>query len=535
MYATYKPQPENFVADILQCQPWDKQIEIIKDVFNYPAVAVKSCNASGKSYISARIALAFLVLHPGSIVVTTAPTWRQVKDVLWRELGAAYELSVVKLSKAEVSQTGLELAKDWFAVGLSTKDSEKFFGYHADDILVIVDEASGVEEAIYIGVDAITPNVNAHTLYIGNPTNPDGRFYKSFGNPMVKQHTISAFDTPNLTANGLTTLEALLAMFTPPNGVDVLQYVTDVQRGLKMPYPALISPLTVYRRYLEWGTDSPFWQSLIMGQFPTQSEFSLIPINLIQQSMEVTKSRAAGRKNGQEEVYAAFDGWVIPNGGLELGIDVARYGTDRTVMYPRRGGWVEEAMAWSKENTQVTTDRILMSIIPTDPHTYLKVDDTGVGGGVTDALFRRKADNNDAGDKPQWNFKVQGINFGQQALDPDKFTNMRAEMFWNLREQFMAKTIAIPDDPELAGELAGIRFELTNTGKIQIERKDKMKQRNGGKSPDKADALALAFASTNAGTFEVLTHNDRPEDFRPEPGIEYDEEPITAGLYGKTF
>lgn len=530
---TYKPQPAYFVSDILGSHPWAMQQDIIDAVFKYPAVAVKTCNAAGKSYIAARIALAFLVLNPGSIVVTTAPTWRQVSDVLWRELGAAYELSAVPISKKKPNQTSLEFAKDWFAVGLSTKDSEKFFGYHADDILVIVDEASGVEEAIYIGVDAITPNVNAHTLFIGNPTNPDGRFYQAFKDPLVKQFTISAFDTPNFTANNIANVEQLVRAFEAPEGVDPLEHITLVQKEFDTPYPALISPLAVYRRYLQWGTESPFWEALIMGQFPSQSEFSLIPINLIQQSMEITKSYEAGRKAGKLDEYTRHDGWKIPDGGLEVGVDVARYGMDRTVLQMRRGGWVDKPMAWSKQDTQATTDRVIASIQPTDPHTILRVDDTGVGGGVTDALLRRKSTRK--GDEAQWHYRVTGINFGSASEEPDRFVNMRAEMFWNLREQFFAKAIALPDDPELANELGSIRFKLNSAGKIEIEKKDEIKKRTG-KSPDKADALALAFASDHTGTVGMMQPVDVTE-FK-EPGIDYQEDielPETAGMRTKQF
>jgi phage terminase large subunit len=122
------------------------QEDILEAVFNYRNVSVKSCNSAGKSHIAARVAHAFLDLHPGSIVVTTAPTARQVKDVLWRYIGTTHSLAKYPLG-GHLTQLGLEYDKDWFAVGLSTTEPEKFFGYHADHILVIVDEASGVEEA----------------------------------------------------------------------------------------------------------------------------------------------------------------------------------------------------------------------------------------------------------------------------------------------------------------------------------------------------------------------------------------------------
>src|SRR5438270_9488569 len=82
---TYRPIPHLFIKDMLGARTWPMQDEIVKSVFANKLTAVKTGNAAGKSFIAARIALTFLSLFEGSIVVTTAPTYRQVKDVLWRE------------------------------------------------------------------------------------------------------------------------------------------------------------------------------------------------------------------------------------------------------------------------------------------------------------------------------------------------------------------------------------------------------------------------------------------------------------------
>src|SRR5256885_15883562 len=139
----YKPIPHFFIKDILGAKTWPMQDEIVKSVFTNKLTAVKTGNSAGKSFIAARIALTFLSLFEGSIVITTAPTYRQVKDVLWREFASAVKLSKLKLTDNEVRQTGLDVAEDWFAVGLSTKNPGNFYGYHAAHILVIVDEAGG--------------------------------------------------------------------------------------------------------------------------------------------------------------------------------------------------------------------------------------------------------------------------------------------------------------------------------------------------------------------------------------------------------
>jgi hypothetical protein len=514
---SYQGRESAFIHEVLGAGLWDLQKQITDAVFKYPVVAVRSCNASGKTYVSARIALTFLTTKPGSIVITTAPTWRQVKDVFWREFRTAYNMSMFKLSKEDCNTVGLDYAEDWFAVGLSTKDSEKFFGYHADDILVIVDEASGVEEEIYIGVDAVTPNINAHVLMIGNPTNPDGRFFKAFNDPMVKKFRISAFDTPNLTANGITDLQTLLRIFTPPPDVEPIEHVMNVQKQLVTPYPALISPSRVYQRYLQWGEESPMWDALIMGEFPKQASMALIPLNLILKSVEVWKQINASKRDSELKIHPE---WQIAFGDYpEYGLDVARFGSDTTVLFERNGGYVKRPSVWAKLDTSVTTDRVISEINPFDP-VLIKPDDTGLGGGVTDQLRRKKQEH------PEYQFTVAPINFAEGTTNPRKYFNLRAEMYDHLAEQFKQHKIAIPDDDDLIMELASIRVDYVGkeSNILKVESKDKIRERLH-KSPDKADALVLAFYSKKIGMW--TSPDDKLES---ERGYESRIAPITSDL-----
>lgn len=495
-----------FVREVLGRNPWDKQAEIIMDVFKYKAVTVASCNAAGKTDLASDVALAFLTLKPGSIVITTAPTWRQVKDVLWRYIRNKYAKAPIKLSDKQCNQVGLDYAEDWYAVGLSTKDAEKFFGYHADDILVIVDEASGVEEEIFIGVDAVTPNINARTLFIGNPTNEAGRFGKSFKDPLVKQHRISAFDTPNLKANGLNDVQSVIKLFTPPEGVKAIDHVKAVEESLIMPIPALISPGTVYRRYLQWGIDSPLWQALIMGQFPDQAEDSLFNLALIMKSVDV-------RKQIDDPNYTGINEWTIEQADhTEYGVDVARYGSDRTIVFPRRGGYVYPCSNWARQDTVTTTNKIIGLLGEDDYNSRIKIDDSTMGGGVTDQLIWYK--NN----TERQHYTVVPILFNNKPNHP-RFYDMRAEMYWKVREMLEKKKIALPDDDELISELASIRYQITPKGQIKIEQKDEIKKRTG-RSPDKADALVLAFSKASPSS--------RPET-NPLDKLDY-VKPITSGM-----
>jgi hypothetical protein len=517
-----------FIREVLGRNPWHKQVEIINDVFKYKVVAVASCNAAGKSDLASDVALTFLSLMEDSIVITTAPTWRQVKDVLWRYIRSKHKKAIHKLTDAQCTQVGLDITEDWYAIGLSTTDSEKFFGYHADNILVIIDEASGVDEKIFIGVDAVTPNVNAHVLAIGNPTNPSGRFYQWMHDPLVKKHTISVFDTPNFTANNIQTVDDLITLFKPPAGAEAIDHLAVVQKNLIMPIPALISPETVYRRYYEWGPDSPAWEALIMGQFPSQASQSLFPTELVQMAMGMTGKDEDPSSPHYGKSYAEINGWDIPDGPMEYGLDMARYGDDNTVLIPRHGGWVNEPVSWGKTSLMVSADRVLQNIDPLDSSVRVNIDDTGNGGGTTDRLVQLSQESYKGG-QPAHQYVLQAYNFSSKVymLQPEKFHDITSELYWNLRDWFIKKKIGMPYNDRLFSELIARRWMVNpSNGKIKVESKDDYKKRTGGKSPDYSDALALAFAG---GQRTIYKPQLDIEEF-DQSGI--DLQPLTGGLSG---
>ena len=164
-----------------------------------------------------------------------------------------------------------------------------------------------------------------------------------------------------------------------------------------------------------------------------------------------------------------------------MGVDVARFGADKSVLCLRRGGRVEEIVSRRGLSTMQLAGLIVDRLKRHDIRAVF-VDAAGVGGGVVDRL---KEDNH----------PVIEVQVGASSSNRERYANLRAELFWELRRRFKEGTIAIPDDPELAGQLLAIRYEYTSSGQIQLERKKKMRAQ-GGASPDKADALALAFMGT---------------------------------------
>ena len=427
----WKEDPVRWVRDVAGAEPWSKQAEILEAVRDCRRVSVRSCNGSGKTFIAAHVVLWWLASFEDSIVVTTAPTDHQVKDVLWREIRSAYRgCSDVLGGKLGVST--LNIADKHYAVGLSTDTPERFQGFHEGHILFVVDEASGVREGIFEAVEASMTSAGAHVLLIGNPTMLSGTFYESFHRRSAQWRTIaiSAFDTPNVLAG------------------DVI-------------VPKLVAPKWINESRENWGEDNPIYQVRVLGEFPSQADDTLISLSHVDEAIRRQPI------NDEKAVY-------------EIGVDVARFGTDRTVICVRRGPDLVDIQSFNGLDVMTVTDRV-METARRFPPWRIRVDEVGVGGGVVDALRRGKVKG------------VEGVNVGLPALDKERYANLRAELFEGLRQRFKEGRISMPDHPDLVSELVSIRYEFTPTGQLKLEAKDEMRA-HGGRSPDHADALALAFA-----------------------------------------
>jgi hypothetical protein len=447
--------PEWWVREVLGDDPWQKQVEIIESVRDNPETAVRSCHGAGKSFIASRCALWFLYNHPDSVVITTAPGRRQVRGILWKEIRSAHRKAKVPLGGRVLTQE-LELSEEWFAWGFTAPeyDPDRFQGFHAEHILVIVDEASGVSPVIFDeGVSSVLSSSGSRLLMIGNPTNPNGEFAKAFKDPNVKKIAISAFDTPNFTAFGITQKDiendTWRAKITGP-----------------LPNPRLVEPAWVAKRWARWGRSvtSPNYAARVLGLFPDISPDTLLPLHWI----EAAQQRDLAPRDGD------------PN---NLGVDVARFGADETVIMHRHGPRFRVVFGAHGLSTAATTGHVCAWRMKTGATTS-HVDDAGIGGAVTDQL--------NAVNEP-----VTPINVGETktVTEPDRFINLKAELYWRLREMFERGEIDIdPADEELASQLSTIKYFYDNKGRIGIERKEDAKKR-GLPSPDRADALMLAAAT----------------------------------------
>ncbi len=446
-----KKYPDLWIENYLGCDMWALPKLIARSVFANPRTAVASCSATSKSHTAARIAIAFLYLYAPSTVITTAPTFRQVESILWREIRTACGGAKVNLG-GDLKSVGINLTENWFAIGLSTDEPEKFQGLHNENVLVIGDEASGLTSAVYTAIENPLSSGNAHLLLIGNPTQPTGDFKDAFSSPLYKTFHISCFDTPNFTEFGIT--------------MDDIRHNTWREKiGDKpLPRPYLISPQWVWERYEEWGENNILFQVYCLGQFPDAGVNTLIPVHSIDYAMETVKLEAKGEKVAS--------------------LDVSRYGDDETVYMLRQGNKILKIVAWGHQDNIYSAGRTAR-LLREDKPLICRIDAVGTGSGTFDILRDNGFDN------------IEEYNGAEPALDVEIFGNSRAEIYFKLANMFQSNEIDLPLDAKLRSQLADIRYKYNKKNQLLIESKEEARSR-GVRSPDRADALLMLYKPVSA-------------------------------------
>lgn len=425
--------PAAFMRHFLGADLWEKQVEIAESVRDHRRTSVRSCHGIGKSFLSARLVLWFLHAFPSSVVVTTAPTGNQVRNILWREVGAAYASRKLPLLGRCLTQT-YDIASDWYALGFKAEDTatDSFQGFHAEHALVIIDEAAGVADTVFHALNAVLTSESARLLLIGNPTSVDGTFYDSFHSARGIYHTITveAADTPNMRA-GRTVRPYLITQ----------QWIDDA--------------------IAEHGEDSPYVQSRVYARFPSVGENTLIPLAWI----EPVPHRE------------------MPDGGeWQAGVDVARFGGDENAICVRHGSRIVRQDHWNGMDLMESVGKVRSILADYPPMDSVKVDVIGLGAGVADRLREQ-------------GYPVVDINVGAGSSDSEQWQNLRCELWWQLRERFREGAIAGSLDDVTMGQLSSIRYKYDSRHtKPVIESKEDAKRLRKVKSPDRAEAVMLAFA-----------------------------------------
>ena len=440
--ARYRPDPVAFCTEVLGDErPWSRQREILEAVRDHRRTAVRSGHGVGKSWTIARLALWWLYTRAHSAVVTTAPTERQVREVLWREVARAHRSSALPLG-GKLLRTRIELDTDWFAIGVSTDEAERFQGFHSAHLLVLFDEAAGIPRRMWEAAEGMLSSSGARMLAVGNPSAPSGPFFAACSSPGWRRIRIGC---PEAAAE-----------------------------AKRLGLSRLVSAEWIAERRRDWGADSPVYRARVVGEFPETVESGLVPAEWIAEALESGEAVEPEDVRGRRAV---------------LGVDVARYGDDSTAMVLRRGSAVVDAAAFKGIDTMAVAGKVVRAVRMWDVDWHdVFIDATGLGAGVVDRLR-------------ELGYPVAECNFAARASNPAEFENLRAEIYWRLRTALSPSAEArLAIDPKieaLARELLWIRYRVNSSGRIQIESKERIKSAEGA-SPDMADALALTYAGYTA-------------------------------------
>ena len=428
----FRDNPVDFVRQILKAEPDLWQAEALTALSRNSRVAIRSGHGVGKTALESWAICWFLFTRPNCKIPCTAPTRDQVNNILWSEISKWLKRSEILSELFEWQKTRVSLKSSperWAALAKSAARPENMAGFHESHLLFILDEASGISDEIFEAVEGALTTSDAKLLICGNPTRTSGFFKRAF------------FEDRELYAT--------FKISSADSGRVADEYCERLIR--------------------QYGIDSDVVRVRVFGEFPKSEADGIIALELVE--------------NAVNREFEAV-------GELAIGVDVARFGNDETVIQPRIGRVALKSTISRKSDLMSTVGRIVRILTELMTrhklkHATINVDDDGVGGGVTDRLREVLAEKN-------LRATVNPCHNGGKAHD-SHYANWATESWFNLRDRFVNGDISIPRDEVLTAQLATRKYRVTSSDKLILEDKPSYKKRSG-QSPDRADALVLAFA-----------------------------------------
>lgn len=424
------------VRDLFNVEP-DKWQALALEAFpGVQRLSMKACKGPGKTCLLAWILWIFLLTRPHANCVAVSITSDNLRDGLWKEL-AKWQLNSpllkdqFKVTKTRIFQkdhpdTWWLSARSFPKQGDAMQQADALAGLHAEYILFVLDEAGGIPDAVMATAEAgLSTGTECKIVIAGNPTHNEGPLYRSCTSEAHLWHVVEITGDPD-----------------------------DPHRSPR------ISEQWAREQIDKYGKDNPWVKVNVFGQFPPASLNALIGPEEVREAQERQPAPA-------DYEYAQ----------KRLGVDVARFGDDRTCIFRRQGMRTWEPIMLRNMRSYDVAARVIAEAADFGCD-QIFVDDTGgYGSGVIDSMIQ-------AGWSPI------PINFSGKAIDP-RYYNKRAEMYFLMAEWVKARG-QLCNMPDLVRELTASTYSFHN-GKFQIENKALIKGRLGY-SPDIADALALTFA-----------------------------------------
>jgi phage terminase large subunit len=468
--ARFQKDPVGFSDEILGVELWEKQEEILNALVTHKRVSVRSGHKIGKSHTAVVAALWFYCSFSDARVVMSSVTSRQVDAILWRELKKVRKDAMHKRlppmdgEPAVLARSGMRSDDLREIVGFTASESEAVAGVSGANLLYIIDEASGVDDAIYEAIEGNRAGggeegTNVIVLLLGNPTRTVGEFFRSQTDKKdhYKVIHVSSEDTPN------------------------------VKQG-RIVIPGLATRAWVEEKRREWGEESALYQVRVRGNFAQESETTVIGLHLV------------------NEAIARHDDTAIDLGArLHIGVDVARYGDDETAIAVRRGDKVIHIETHQKLDEHQVAYRVIQAARRwREPNEIpvVKIDTCGtVGIRATAAL----ASNRDARE-----IELVAVNVGNKAYLRREFPLLRDQL-WFACATWLREGGSIPDESKLAAELVAPSFSFDSLQRRRVESKDDIRKRLK-RSPDRADAVCLAVWDPAQFRSENQAPDDQPEE-----------------------
>ena len=431
----YARSPTLFVREVLGVEPLDYQAEFLEAIADGERkISMRAGHGTGKSTAASWAMLWYFLMHSPNKVVVTAPTSSQLFDALFAEMkrwinelpDAFKEVLNVKSDRVEHTAAPSEM---FISARTSRAETpEALAGVHSEHVMLIVDEASGVPEQVFEAAAGSMSGHNATTIMLSNPTRSSGTFFESQNRLADSWWTRrwSCVDSP------------------------------------------LVSDEFIEEMKLRYGEDSNAFRIRVLGEFPQADDDTIIPFHLV----ETATHRDI---EGDSDLPSVW------------GLDVSRFGNDKTALCKRQGSVVTEIRSWAGLDLMQTVGRVVAeyeALLPSKQPREILVDSIGLGSGVVDRLR-------------ELGLPVRGINVAEAPSMGGTYLNLRSELWFKTKAWFEDRACKLPKDDQLVAELTGIRYSFTSSGKMKAESKDEMRKR-GLASPDLADALCLTMASDAA-------------------------------------
>lgn len=443
----WRHNPCKFVYEELGATP-DKWQEQLLNAFGDPdpskqRIAMKACAGPGKTAGMAMCALNFISCH-GTIGehpkgAAVAVTEGNLKDNFWPELSKwqqrsrtgylkeAFRWNKERFFAVDHSEDWFISARSWPKTASAEDQGATLSGCHSQYVAFFIDESSGIPLTVLRAAEQALSNCTfGKILQAGNPSNREGMLYAAVTRLRQLWHVITITGDP------------LDPHRSPRIGLQWAQEQIDT-----------------------WGRDNPWVMAYILGEFPPSSINSLFDIEEVEKSAKLNL------------LPPDYEG-----AQKRLGIDCARFGDDRTVIFPRQGLRAHMYVTMRNARSNEIAARAIVAKTRYGSEAEFVDGTGGYGSGVIDSMI-------------QAGYAPHEIHFSSAATEAQRYLNKRAEMWFRMRD-WMRRGGQIPNSQELIKELVSPTYTFVN-GKFQLEPKEQIKKRLGF-SPDIADALALTFA-----------------------------------------